>query len=123
MLDLFLKNDASDEAANQFNGFIQEFLGSGVQIHTIEEWKQFYYSLNLDDVAIQENYESVLENRRDKSGFVKASLKLLYHMIINKTIRKKMSRLMKVRKAAISQNSETFENIDYLLFTGRKKVS
>ena len=119
-LDLFLKNDASDDAINQFNGFIQEFLGSVVKIQTIDEWRQFYNSLGLEDIDIQEIYDTVLEQRRDTSGLVKATLKLLYHMIVNKPIRKKMLRLMKVRKSAISQNSEHFENVGYLIFTGRK---
>ena len=121
-LDLFLKNDASDEAVKQFNGFIQEFLGSCVQIRTIGEWKQFYNSLNLEEVVIEENYESVLEHRHDRSGFVKATFKLLYHMTINKTVRNKMLRLMQVRKAAISQNSDYFENVGYLIFIGRKPL-
>ncbi|MGY5854930.1 MAG: class I SAM-dependent methyltransferase [Candidatus Thorarchaeota archaeon] len=119
-LDLFLKRDAPQEVADMFNGMMQELLGYDVQIRTIDEWEAFYNGLGLEEVDIRENYESVLVNPQERLVATKATLKLIYHMMINKTVRGKMRRLMRVRKSAVSQNKEQFENIGYLIFTGRE---
>ncbi len=101
---------------------MQELLGYHVQIRTFEDWDEFYNNIGLEEVTILENYETVLVNPTEKLVAAKAILKLVYHMIINKTVRKKMLRLMKLRKSATSQDNAQFENIGYLMFTGRGPI-
>lgn len=117
-LDLFLKTDAPEAVADQFSTMMSELLGGEVNIRTIDDWTSFYESSGLEDIKIQEFYENVLENPQERVRAVKATLKMVYHMIINKTIRKRMMRLMQLRKTAISQDSEQFRYLGYLLFTG-----
>jgi ubiquinone/menaquinone biosynthesis C-methylase UbiE len=119
-LDMFLKDDAPEAVAHQFNTLMGGFLGSHIQVRSIRNWRDFYHSFDLEAITIQEFYEDVLVNPHDRGAAALATMRMLYHMIINETVRKNMLELLKVRKTALSKDSEQFAHVGYLTFSGRK---
>jgi SAM-dependent methyltransferase len=121
-LDMFLKDDTPESVAHQFNTLMGSFLGSHIQVRSIENWRVFYHGFDLDNIKINEYYEDVLVNPKDRGGAAIATLRMLYHIIINNTVRKNTLELLKVRKTAISKDSEQFTHLGYLIFSTKKPL-
>ena len=120
-LDLFAKSGADEEIVDSFSTSMKTLLEYDVEIMDIERWEHIFKKSELDDIKIAEIYNDVLLLTRKRSGTIKATLKMLYHMLINSVVRKRMMKLLRLRKTAIIQDDEGFENLGYLVFTGRKK--
>jgi hypothetical protein len=91
-----------------------------VSILDIQKWRTIFVRSGLDSIEVEENYDDVLINTRKRSGTIKATMKMLYHMLINGAVRKRIMKLMRLRKTAIMKDDEGFEHLGYLVFTGRK---
>ncbi len=120
-LDLFAKNDADEETVDSFSTTMKTLLEYDVAVLEIQNWRSIFERSGLDSIVIEEYYNDVLLNTRKRSGAIKATMKMVYHMIINGAVRKRMMKLMRLRKTAIMKDDEGFEHLGYLVFTGRKK--
>ena len=119
-LDLFAKSDANKEIVDSFSNTMKTLLEYDVAILDFEKWRSIFEKLELDDIHIEANYNDVLLTTRPRSGTIKATMKMLYHMLINGAVRKRMMKLMSLRKTATMKDDEGFEHVGYLVFTGRK---
>ncbi|MFW9786530.1 MAG: class I SAM-dependent methyltransferase [Candidatus Thorarchaeota archaeon] len=119
-LDLFAKSGADKEIVESFSTSMKALLEYDVAILDIQRWRSIFEKTGLDSIDVEENYTDVLLNTRKRSGTIKATMKMLYHMLINGAIRKRMMKLMGLRKTAIMRDDEGFEHLGYLVFTGRK---
>jgi len=122
-LDLFAKSDAKKEIVESFSNTMKTLLEYDVAIMDFEKWRSIFKMLELDDTHVEANYNDVLLNTRKRTGTIKATMKMLYHMIINGAVRKRMMKLMSLRKTATMKDDEGFEHVGYLVFTGRKSDS
>jgi len=119
-LDLFAKSGANKEVVESFSTSMKTLLEYDVSILDIQKWRTIFERSGLDSIEVEENYDEVLINKRKRSGTIKATMKMFYHMLINGTVRKRMMKLMRLRKTAIMKDDEGFEHLGYLIFTGRK---
>ena len=119
-LDLFAKSDAKKEIVDSFSNSMKTLLEYDVAIMGFEKWRSIFEKLELEDVHVEVNYSDVLLNTRKLSGTIKATSKMLYHMIINGAVRRRMMKLLSLRKTATMKDDEGFEHVGYLVFTGRK---
>lgn len=122
-LDLFAKDGARKEIVDSFSTSMKTLLEYDVSIMDIHQWKSIFEKSGLADVHVEDYYNDVLLNTRKRSGTVKATLKMIYHMLINGAVRKRMMNLMSLRKTAIMKDDEGFEHVGYLIFTGRKTLA
>ncbi|MFX1332715.1 MAG: class I SAM-dependent methyltransferase [Promethearchaeota archaeon] len=120
-LDLFAKSDAKKEIVDSFSNTMRTLLEYDVAILDFEKWRGIFEMLELDDIHVEANYNDVLLTTRPRSGTIKATVKMLYHMLINGAVRKRMMKLMSLRKTATMKDDEGFEHVGYLVFAGRKK--
>lgn len=119
-LDLFVKKDVDKEVIESFGKTMATLLGVDVTILDIDKWNGIFANTDLTNREISETYNDVLVVTMGRSGTAKATLKMIYHMIINGTVRKRMMKLMRLRKTATLMRNGSFENLGYLIFTGRK---
>lgn len=119
-LDLFAKKDVSQEVLDSFKDTMSTLLGLDVSILDIERWKDIFDRIGLSDMDLEEAYTDVLVMTRGRAGAAKATLKMVYHMLINGPVRRRMMKLMRLRKTAVLTSDEGFENLGYLVFTGTK---
>ena len=95
-------------------------LGADVSILNLAKWKNIFDKTGLSDMNTEETYEDVFENPNSRSNAAKATLKMIYHMIINGVVRRRVSRLLKLRKTVILKSDGESEHVGYLVFSGRK---
>ena len=119
-LDLFAKTDADKEIVESFSASMKALLEYDVSILDIEKWRGIFEKSGLDNISVEENYHDVLLLTRKRSGTIKATMKMLYHMLINGAVRKRMMKLMRLRNTATMKDDDGFEHLGYLVFTGRE---
>jgi ubiquinone/menaquinone biosynthesis C-methylase UbiE len=119
-LDLFASNTAPAELIEQINEVMSRILGGNVGILTIDEWNRLFNQTPFVEKEVSEQYGEVFENPRDKLSAASATLKLVYHLIINKPIREKFSEAMQLRKRLNLEEVAEQKQIGYLTFAGRK---
>ncbi|MFW9918026.1 MAG: class I SAM-dependent methyltransferase [Candidatus Thorarchaeota archaeon] len=122
-LDLFVKKDVDPKVIDVFSSTMSTLLGIDVSILDIDNWKSIISKTDFSEVDIEEAYRDVLILTRGRAGAAKATLKMVYHMIINGTVRRQMMKLMRLRKTATLTAEEGFAHLGYLVFTGRKVVT
>jgi ubiquinone/menaquinone biosynthesis C-methylase UbiE len=122
ILDLFVKETTSSEVRDKFNNIFMNILASDNEIMNISEWRTLFNQMEFYDTQIDENYIDVFEMPKNRSSAVGATLRLIYHMIINGYVRQQASRLMGMRKTITLKSGEEYENVGYLIFTARKPI-
>jgi len=119
-LDLFLRESAPTEARDKFNKIFMDILGSDNEIMNISEWRNLFGELGLNGAQIDENYNNVFEMPRNRSSATRATLKLVYHMIINGEVRRRVMKLMNMRNTVTLKSEGEYENVGYLIFKAIK---
>ncbi|MFW9908417.1 MAG: hypothetical protein ACFFEF_07565 [Candidatus Thorarchaeota archaeon] len=94
-------------------------LGAKVSMLDINQWKNIFEATGFLSIEVEESYAGVFENPRSRSNATKATLKMLYHMIINGAVRQRMPKLMKLRKTVTLESNDEYHHIGYLVFSGR----
>ncbi|MFW9835380.1 MAG: class I SAM-dependent methyltransferase [Candidatus Thorarchaeota archaeon] len=119
-LDLFVKEGAPDEVREKFNGIFMDILGSENEIMSIDEWNALFQQTGFQDIEVEENYSSVFEMPQNRGNAAGATLHLVYHMMINGTVRKRVRKLLGMRKTISLRSEGEYENVGYLIFTAKK---
>ncbi|MFW9845343.1 MAG: class I SAM-dependent methyltransferase [Candidatus Thorarchaeota archaeon] len=121
-LDMFPNPRGSCEAAEKLDSALKMVLGSDAALLNLEEWRSILGGLELEETQLLESYSGVLESPQDRAASIKAYLKLVYHMVINGQLRKKVMKVLKVRDEVSVKEGEEFEDVGYLIFRGRKPL-
>ena len=119
-LDLFLSSTAPIELAEQINQVMGGILGGDVSIRTLDQWKTMFDQVPFAETEIIETFGEVFENPQDRRSSIPATFRLLYHMIVNKTVRSMMSEALRLRKVADLKEGAEQKHVGYLTFTGMK---
>ncbi len=122
-LDLFAKDGSDSQFVEGINSAMGAMLGADVSILDIEKWKNIFEKADFSDVNTEVTYENVFENPSSRSNATKATLKLIYHMIINGAVRRRLSKLLKLRKTVSLSSNDEYAHVGYLVFSGRKPTS
>ncbi len=118
ILDLFMKESLSDEFVEETNEIMSNVIGTQVKIRNFQEWKQIFKESGFNSIKIYDYYEDLFKRHYSFGERVNLIYKLLYHMIINKEIRQKISPTLKFAKKF--QKALKGDNFGYLIFTGTK---
>ncbi|MDH4213448.1 MAG: class I SAM-dependent methyltransferase [Candidatus Thorarchaeota archaeon] len=119
-LDLFLSKTAPIELAEKINEVMSGVLGGDVAIRSIDEWRTLFDHTPLVETELTETFGEVFENPKDRLSSISATFRLFYHMLVNKTVRSKMSEALRLRKVANLKEGADQKHVGYLTFTGMK---
>ena len=117
-LDLFIKESISDEFVEETNEIMSNVLGTQVKIRNFQEWEQIFNASGFNSTKIHEYYDDIFKRSYSFGEMVKIMFKMLYHMIVNKEIRQKLSPTLKFARKF--QKVIKGNNFGYLIFIGIK---
>ena len=117
-LDLFMKESINDEFVEETNEIMSNVLGTQVKIRNFQEWEQIFNASGLNSTKIHEYYDNIFKRSYSFGEMVKIMFKMLYHMIVNKEIRQKLSPTLKFARKF--QKVIKGNNFGYLIFIGKK---
>jgi ubiquinone/menaquinone biosynthesis C-methylase UbiE len=117
-LDLFMKESLSSEFAEETNEMMSNVIGTHVKLRSFQEWKQIFKESGFNSIKIYDYYEDLFRRYYSFGEKVKLTYKLLYHMTVNKEIRRKI--VPTLRFAKNFQKALRGDNYGYLIFAGVK---
>ena len=117
-LDLFMKESISDEFVEETNEIMSNVLGTQVKIRNFQEWEQIFNASGFNNAKIHDYYDDIFKRSFSLGEMVKIMFKMLYHMIVNKEIRQKLSPTLKFARKF--QEVIKGNNLGYLIFNGIK---
>ena len=119
-LDAFAKEYTSPKTLDEINNTMSAVMGHDISVLALSEWKTIFEKNTLSEIKISENYDSVFKTTTPLKEVIPAMLRLLYHMIINRKIRRKLIPIFKLAKKMMNEKSELRKKLGYLIFTGEK---
>lgn len=117
-LDLFMKESVSDEFAEETKEIMSNVIGAQVKIRDLQEWVHIFGESGFSEIKILDYYDDLFKRSFSFCKMVNIMFKMLYHMIINKEIRKKISPTLKFARKF--QKVIKGDNFGYLIFIGTK---
>lgn len=117
-VDLFMKESLSDEFAEEINEIMSRVIGTQVKIRSFNEWEKIFQESGFNGIKIYQYYDDLFKRHYTFSEQIRLIFKLLFHIIGNKEIRKKISPTLKFAnkfKKALKAG-----NFGYFIFTGVK---
>ncbi len=116
-LDLFMKESLSEELIKEISKIMSVIIGAQIRIKTFREWEQILTHSGFNDIKIDAYYDDIFKRTYSSGDFVKIMFKMLYHMIVNKEMRKKLSPTLKFARKFQKKLKEG--HFGYILFTGK----
>jgi len=117
-LDLFMKKSLSEELVKEISNIMSIVIGTQIRIKTFQEWEQIFTESGFNDIKMDEYYDDLFKRSYSFAELAKIMIKMLYHMIVNKEMRKKLSPALKF--AGKFQKTLKGGHFGYLIFTGTK---
>ncbi|MFC1964782.1 class I SAM-dependent methyltransferase [Chloroflexota bacterium] len=117
-LDLFMKQSLSAEFTEEINEIMSQVIGAEVKIRSLREWKQIIKDSGFSSTKINDYYEDLFRREYSFGEKAKLTCKLLFHMIGNKEVRRKIVPPLKFARRF--QKALKGGNYGYLIFTGIK---
>ena len=120
-LDLFMRDEASPSVEIAINMTMGKVVGSGTKVMRLNNWQKLIEDSGLEDVTVEAVYEDVLENPDFTLGTFVKYLKLVYYLMSNSWFRSLFFEIMELRKIVSETSSDVFNNMGYIVYTGRKQ--
>jgi len=117
-LDLFKKESLSAKFVEETNKLMSKVIGTQVKIRSFQEWTQIFKESGFDSIKIYDYYEDLFKREYSFSEKVKLTYKILFHIIVNKNIRRKIVPPLKFARKF--QKTLKGGNYGYFIFTGVK---
>ncbi len=124
--EAFATEDVSTEAREKLKEaerLLSENVGLPVTIPTQSEWRNYFYMNGLQDVLVEEVDLTLKAGQWTevvgRTGVVKVSLKALYHMMLSKRIRERLSRDNQLQKILLGKDTPR-DSFGVVLCIGRK---
>lgn len=117
-LDLFMKESLDKDFADEINKIMSNVLGSKIRIRTFQEWIQILKDSGLKNIKIYDYYDDIFKREYSSGEMIKITSKMLYYIITNKLIRKKLTPTLKFARKF--QTVLKKGNLGYLIFIGIK---
>jgi len=117
-LDLFGKESLSDELVEETNEIMSKVLGTMIAIRSLQEWKGILKESGFSRVRVDDYYDDLFRRHYAFGERIRLTCRLLYHMTVNKGIRRKI--IPPLRFAKKFQEALQAGNFGYLIFTGQK---
>jgi len=117
-LDLFKKESLSDDFVEETNKLMSQVIGTQVKLRDLGEWEKIFKESGFASIKLFDFYEDLFERDYSFSKKLRLTCKLLYHVTVNKEIRKKI--VPPLRFAKKFQKALKGGNYGYFIFTGVK---
>jgi ubiquinone/menaquinone biosynthesis C-methylase UbiE len=117
-LDLFMNESLSEELVKEISEIMFIVIGTQIRIKTFQEWEQIFTESGFNGIKMDEYYDDIFKRSYSFAELVKIVLKMLYHMIVNKEMRKKLSPTLKFARKF--QKKLKGGHFGYFIFIGRK---
>ena len=117
-LDLFKKESLSAEFVAETNEMMSKVIGARIKIRSLREWEQIFKESGFAGIELFEYYEDLFKREYSISEKVKLTYKLLFHITVNKEIRRKI--IPPLKFARKFQKSLKGDNYGYFIFVGVK---
>jgi ubiquinone/menaquinone biosynthesis C-methylase UbiE len=117
-LDLFMNESLSEKLKEEISNVMSIVIGVQVRARTFQEWEQIFAKSGFSSIRMDKYYDNLFTRSYSSAKFIKIMFKMLYHMTINKEMRKKLSPTLKFARKF--QNSLKEGHFGYLIFTGNK---
>ena len=119
-LDLFMRDEASPSVEIAINLTMGKVIGSQAKVMKLNDWRGLLEDSGLVDVEFEAVYEDVLESPEFTLGTFLKYLKLVYYLVTNPWFRSLFFEIMELRKVVSETSGDIFNNMGYLIYTGRK---
>jgi ubiquinone/menaquinone biosynthesis C-methylase UbiE len=120
-LELFIRDEAPPDLEETINTTMGKVVGTGTRVMRLDEWRGLLEESGLDEVELDPHYEGVFESPGVGLGTVSTYLKLVYYLIADPSFRSLFFEIMALRKQVSEASGDIFDNMGYLIFTGRKR--
>jgi len=117
-LDLFMKKSLRTDFAEETNKIMSDIIGSKIRIRTFQEWTQIFKNSAFKEIKIKDYYDDIFKREYSSSKMINTIFKMLYYMITNRIIRKKITPTLKFARKF--QNVLNEGSLGYLIFIGIK---
>lgn len=121
-LELYPREDASPDVLAALNVALGKIMGTGNMVFKLGDWKGLLSESDLVDVEVDASCEDVFENPRVSFGTVLTYFKLVYYLLSNSWFRSMFFEVMELRKSVSKTSDDIFNNVGYLIYTGRKLI-
>ena len=119
-LELFIRDEASPDVEAAINLTMGKVVGSGTRVLKLDDWRRLIEESGLGDVEIDASYENVFENPGVRLGTVLTYFKLVHYLITDSWFRSMFFEILELRKLVSETSGDMFNNMGYLIYTGRK---
>ncbi|MFC1983171.1 class I SAM-dependent methyltransferase [Chloroflexota bacterium] len=117
-LDLFMKESLSEKLAEETNEIMSIVIGNQVKIRNLQVWKDIFKESGISNIRIFDYYDDLFKREYSLSEKMKLTHKLLYHIMVNGEVRRKITPPLKFARKF--QKALKGNNFGYLVFTGIK---
>ena len=117
-LDLFKKESLNAEIVEETNKLMSQVIGTRVKLRNLEEWEQIFKESGFASIKLFEYYEDLFKREYSISEKVKLTHKLLFHITVNKEIRRKIVPPLKFARKF--QKALKGDNYGFFIFAGAK---
>ncbi len=119
-LELFIRDEAPPDLEEMINTTMGQVVGTSTRVMRLDEWKGLLEDSTLDDVELDPHYEGVFERPGVRLGTASTYLKLVYYLMADPSFRSLFFEIMELRKQITKTSGDIFDNMGYLIFTGKK---
>jgi len=117
-LDLFKKESLSAEFVEETNKLMSQVIGTQVKLRNLREWEQIFKESRFANIKLFGYYKDLFKREYSISEKVKLTYKLLFHITVNKEIRRKIVPPLKFARKF--QKALKGDNYGYFIFAGVK---
>ncbi|MFW9895790.1 MAG: class I SAM-dependent methyltransferase [Candidatus Thorarchaeota archaeon] len=117
-LDLFMEESLSEKLVKEITEIMSIVIGTKIRIKTFQEWEQIINESGFNDIKIDDYYDDIFKRSYSFVKYVKITFKMLYHMIVNKEMRKKLSPTLKFARKF--KNTLKDGHFGYFIFIATK---
>jgi len=118
-LDLFRKESLSEDLLAETNRLMSGVIGTQIRLRDLTQWEQLFRESRFGSIAVYDYYEDLFVRDYSPGKRLQLILRLLYHVTVNKEIRKKIVPPMKF--AGAFQRALKGGGFGYFIFTGVKE--
>jgi ubiquinone/menaquinone biosynthesis C-methylase UbiE len=119
-LDLFTNESLVSEFYQEMKNIMvmSNIIGPETDIRTLREWEDIFKEAGFKNIRINDYYEDIFLREYSFSEKIMITIRVLYHMAINRDLRRKLAPMLKfVKKFQKALKGDSF---GYFIFTGGK---
>ena len=119
-IDLLLRDEVPPEAGEAINIAMEKMVGAGTRVRRLVEWRRLLDETGLVEIEVEPHYDVVFEKQGFGLDTIGTYLKLVYYLVSDSWFRSLFFEVMELRKVVSETSGDVFNNMGYLVYTGRK---